>query len=183
MPNEVKAKEIAALRERAQAASALYFVDFSGVTAIDIGGLRRLLREQKVTMRVVKNTLALRALTEAGVASAVEKVLRGPTSVVFAADDPVAPARLLKEATVRLKALKVKGAWFDGTVYPADRFDFLASLPGKQDLRAELVGVLQGPISELVFVLDGLLPELVRVLDGVKDKKAAELAPDAPAQG
>jgi ribosomal protein L10 len=173
MPKDVKVKEVEALTAKAKDASALYFVDFTGVTAIDITALRRQLREQKVGMRVVKNRLAGRALSQAGVKTEVEAILKGPTSIVFAAADPLAPARLLRDATGRLKALKVKGAWFDGAVYPADRFEFLASLPSRQDLRAELVGVLQDPLGELVFVLDGLLPELVRVLEGVGEKKAS----------
>jgi large subunit ribosomal protein L10 len=121
----------------------------------------------------VKNRLALRALTESGVPADIEKLLTGPTSLVFAVDDPVAPARTIREQMKKMAALKVKGAYLDRVLYPANRFDFIAGLPTKNELRGEVVGVLQGPIYGLVMSLDGLLSELVWVLDQVKDRPAA----------
>ncbi|MBM3314400.1 50S ribosomal protein L10 [candidate division WOR-3 bacterium] len=170
MLRDAKAREIDALTARAAGATALYFVDFTRVGAIDTTALRRQLREQKVSVRVVKNRLALRALTAAGVTGDVAGLLKGPTALVFAADDPVAPARLLREVARKLTNLKVKGVYLDGVVHPAAAFDAIAALPGKAELRAQLVGVLQGPMAELVFCLDGLLADLVYVLDAVKDR-------------
>jgi large subunit ribosomal protein L10 len=81
-----------------------------------------------------------------------------------------------------MAALKVKGAYLDRVLYAADRFDFIAALPTKNELRAQVVGVLQGPIWGLVMSLDGLLSEFVWVLDQVKDRPApAAAAPEQPA--
>ena len=185
MPKQVKVDAVVGLKDRIGKASALYFIDFTKLAANDFNVLRRKLGESKVTVRVVKNRLALRALTESGVPADIEKLLTGPTSLVFAGDDPVAPARTIREQMKKMAALKVKGAYLDQVLYAADRFDFIAALPTKNELRGEVVGVLEGPIWGLVMTLDGLLSELVRVLDQVKDRRRAEApaaaAPEAPA--
>jgi large subunit ribosomal protein L10 len=179
MPKQEKVDTIAELKDRIAAASALYFIDFTKVTANDFNALRRKLG---VPVRVVKNRLALRALTESGTPAEVEAILKGPTSVVFAGEDPVAPARTIREAAKKSTALKVKGAYLDRTLYGADRFEFLASLPTKIELRSELVGVLQSPISELVYGLEWLLNDLVFVLDQIKDRTAEAAAAPAGAE-
>ncbi len=182
MPKQVKVDEVAGLKDKIGRASALYFIDFTKVAANDFNALRRKLGESKITVRVVKNRLALRALTESGVPADIEKLLTGPTSLVFAVDDPVAPARTIREQMKKIAALKVKGAYLDRVLYPANRFDFIAGLPTKGELRGEVVGVLQGPISGLVFSLDGLLSDLVWVLDQIKDRpQAAAPASETPA--
>jgi large subunit ribosomal protein L10 len=173
MPKQVKIDEVTGLKDRISRASALYFFDFTKLPANDFNVLRRKLGESKVRVRVVKNRLALRALTECGVPAEIEKLLTGPTSVVFAADDPVAPARTIREQMRKMAALKVKGAYLDQVLYAADKFEFIAGLPTKNELRGEVVGVLQGPIYGLVMTLDSLLSDLVWVLDQVKDRPAA----------
>jgi large subunit ribosomal protein L10 len=180
MPKQVKVDEVAGLKDKIGKASALYFIDFTKLAANDFNTLRRKLGETKVTVRVVKNRLALRALTESGVPAEIEKLLTGPTSLVFAVDDPVAPARTIREQMKKMAALKVKGAYLDRVLYPADRFDFIAGLPTKNELRGEVVGVLQGPIWGLVMTLDGLLSEFVWVLDQVKDRPQAAAPAEAP---
>ena len=182
MPKQVKIDEVTRLKDRISRASALYFFDFTKLPANDFNALRRKLGESKVAVRVVKNRLALRALTESGVTADIENLLTGPTSVVFASDDPVAPARTIREQMKKMTALKVKGAYLDRVLYPASRFDFIAGLPTKNELRGEVVAVLQGPIYGLVTTLDGLLSELVWVLDQVKDRpQAVAPAAEAPA--
>jgi large subunit ribosomal protein L10 len=182
MPKQVKIDAVAGLKDRIGKASALYFIDFTKLAANDFNVLRRKLGESKVSVRVVKNRLALRALIESGVPADIEKLLTGPTSLVFAGDDPVAPARTIREQMKKMAALKVKGAYLDRVLYPADRFDFIAGLPTKKELRGQVVGVLQGPIYGLVMSLDGLLSELVWVLDQVKDRPVpAAAAAEQPA--
>jgi large subunit ribosomal protein L10 len=181
MPKPEKVQSVAELKERIGQASALYFLDFTKVRANDFNALRRRLGEGKVPVQVVKNRLALLALAEAGAKGEFGPMLRGPTSVVFAGEDPVAPARVIRDTARKLDALKVKGAYLDGKVYGADQFAFLAGLPTKSELRAQLVGALEGPIWELVMCLDGLMSEFVWVLDQVKDRRPPADAPAAEA--
>ncbi|MEN9979876.1 MAG: 50S ribosomal protein L10 [candidate division WOR-3 bacterium] len=172
MPKEEKVKFIEDLQSKIKAATALYFLDFSGLPANDFNEFRRSAREQNMMVKVVKNQLALRALKASGVPDGIDQVLRGPTSMIFAVDDPVAPARFLKDMGKRIPNIRFKGAYLENTVYTAEQFDLLANLPTKQDLRAELVGVLAGPISGLAGVLEGMLAELVWVLEQLEQKKS-----------
>ncbi len=174
MPKQEKAQFVDELQERIKQASAIYFVDFTKVQANDFNELRRRARQERMTVKVVKNRLALLALKECGVPETIGEFLRGPSSIIFAGEDPIAPARLLKEMGERLPGLKFKGAYFDGALYGAGQFDFLSSLPTKGELRGQLVGVLASPLGGLVGVLEGLLGELVWVLEGVAGKKTAD---------
>lgn len=170
MPKQAKIDAVSELKDRIAAATALYFVDFTKVPANDFNALRRRLGEVSAPVRVVKNRLALRALTESGTPAEIEAILKGPTSMVFAGEDPVAPARIIREVMRKLAALKVKGAYLDRNLYQAESFEFLAALPTKFELRGQVVGVLEAPIAELVFGLEGLISDLVYVLDQVKDR-------------
>lgn len=182
MPKQEKIDCVADLKDRIAGASALYFVDFTKVTANDFNALRRKLGELNVRVRVVKNRLALRALTESGTPAEVEALLKGPTSIVFAAEDPIAPARTIRDVAKKNTALKVKGAYLDSVLYRADRFDFIAGLPTKHELRGQLVGVLEGPIWEFVLGLESLLNDLVYVLDQIKDRPMPTAEAPAMAQ-
>ncbi|MEO0004414.1 MAG: 50S ribosomal protein L10 [candidate division WOR-3 bacterium] len=165
-----KVKVIEELKERIKRSEAIYFVDFTGVPANDFNDLRRTARAQGLKVKVVKNQLALRALEECGVPEDIETILKGPTSVIFAEDDAVAPARLLKN----FPSLKFKGAYLEKTIYPAERFDFLVNLPTKDELRTQLVGVLMSPIAELLGVLEGLLGELVWVFEEMQRRPQSQ---------
>ncbi len=170
MPNTQKSRTVADLKQLAQQATALYFLDYTRVGANDLNMLRRRLGSQGVAVRVVKNRLALIALAELGIASELRAVLCGPTSVIFAGEDPVAPARTIRELMHRLEALKFKGAYLDGKLYDAGQFSLLAGLPTKPELRSQVVGALQSPMWELVNGIGGLLNELVWILEQLKER-------------
>jgi large subunit ribosomal protein L10 len=171
MPKQEKVEQVAALKEQVSRASALYFLDFTGVAVNDFNTTRRRLRETGASVKVVKNRLALRALTESGVDEAVGKFLRGPTSLVMAGEDSVAPARVIKEVARKLEKLGFKGAYLDSTFYGPEQFDFLASMPNKQELRAQLVGVLSAPMTELALSLERMISDLVYVFEQLGERK------------
>jgi ribosomal protein L10 len=165
MPKEEKIKFIEELKNKIRSATALYFLDFTGLSANDFNDFRQNARQRKMLVKVVKNQLAFRALRECGVPEQIADLLRGPTTMVFAEEDPVAPARFVKEVGKRLANLKFKGAFLENVIYTPEKFDLLATLPTKDELRAELVGVLSGSISGVVGVLEGLLSELAWIID------------------
>ncbi len=181
MAKEEKTKVVEELRDQIGRAQSIFFVDFTNVAANDFNELRRRAREKNLTVKVVKNTLALRALEESGVPRAIADILRGPTSLIFAPEDPVAPARLLKEAKEIVSGIKFKGAYLEKTIYPASQFELLATLPTKEDVRAQLVGLLSSPLSGLVGVLEGLLGELVWALEEISRHPRAEAKSEVPA--
>lgn len=176
MPSQDKVDRVKELSKDIGQASALYFLDFTRVGVNDFNGLRRQLGGVGAAVKIVKNRLALRALSEAGVESDLAGMLRGPTSVVFAGEDPVAPARVIRDAQKTLEDLQFKGAYLDAAIYAADQFAFLAGLPTKDELRAELVGVLHAPVAQFALGLEGLLGQMVFALEQLLGRKS-ETAP------
>lgn len=102
----------------------------------------------------------------------MESFLAGPTGIVFAGADPVAPAKALKTFSDTVKKVAVKAAYIDGKLVTAAQVDVLAKLPPKIELVATLVGTLANPLRGLLTVLSGNQRGLVRVLDGIREQKA-----------
>jgi len=167
MARQEKVTEVAELKNKLEQASSVYFIDFTQVGANDFNMVRRQLREAGAAVRVAKNRLALRAIKECGMAEGTSDFLRGPTSLVLGTDDPIAPARALRDITRKVVNLKVKGAYVDQTLYTADRFKLLAEMPTGEELRGILVGTLAAPIWELTLGLEQLLSELVYVTEEI----------------
>ena len=120
---------------------------------------------------VVKNTLF--KIAAGDLAAQVEEFLAGPTGIVFAGLDPVAPAKALKTFSDTVKKVAIKAAYIDGKVVNAAQVDTLAKIPPKPQLIAALVGTrLPVRFAELVTVLSGNQRGLVRVLDGIREQKA-----------
>src|SRR5690606_1235505 len=126
--------------------------------------LRRRLRAAGVDFQVVKNTLTLRAARELGL-EGLERYLQGPTAIAVGYEDPVAPAKVLNEFIREFRLLEIKGAVVEGQVVGPDGVQRLAELPSREQLLAQLVGGLQGPMRSLVFVLGATLRSLVYALE------------------
>lgn len=166
MPTEAKRQRIDDLTAWLGQSTSLILADYRGLTAKDLEQLRRRLKETGADLRVVKNTLAARAATDAGKA-ALGPLLVGPTAVAAGFDsDVVAPARTLTEhvRTTRL-ALTIKGGLVEGRVMTAADVSALALLPTRDVLVGQVVGALQGPIAALIGVLAAVPSSLVGVLE------------------
>jgi large subunit ribosomal protein L10 len=171
MPTARKEAAIGALSEKLAAAKNLFFTDYAGLTVEEITKLRGELRKDGNTYAVVKNTLF--RIAAGDLAAQLEDVLAGPTGVVFAGVDPVAPAKALKTFSDHVKKVAVKAAYIDGKLVDAKAVDVLAKLPPKIDLLAKLVGTLANPLRGLVTVLSGNSSGLVRVLNAIREQKEA----------
>jgi large subunit ribosomal protein L10 len=171
MPTQRKEASVAELAERLSAAKNLFFTDYQGLTVDEITRLRGELRKDGNTYAVVKNTLF--KIAAGDLASQVEAFLAGPTGVVFAGADPVAPAKALKTFSDTVKKVSVKAAYIDGRVVGADQVETLAKLPPRIELLASLVGTLANPLRGLVTVLSGNQSGLVRVLNAIREQKEA----------
>ena len=144
-------------------------VDYRGVTVPQVTELRRQIRAAGGTYRVVKNTLARRAAAGT-VVEALTAEFVGTTAVVFTGTDPVAMARALTTFVKTTPAMKVKAAVVQGRAVAPAAVDDLANLPGKPELQAMLLGVLQGPMRQLVTVLAAVPRDLVNVLAAYERK-------------
>jgi large subunit ribosomal protein L10 len=172
MPTAKKEATIEELRQKIASSKNLFFTNYAGLTVEEITKLRTELRKDGSTYAVVKNTLFSIAAGD-DVAKQVDAFLAGPTGIVFAGEDPVAPAKALKTFNDETKKVQVKAAFIDGKVVDATQVAALAALPPKIELLARLVGSLKSPLYGLVTVLSGNQSGLVRVLNAVREQKAA----------
>lgn len=171
MPTAKKEATIDELREQIASSKNLFFTNYSGLTVEEITKLRTELRKDGSTYGVVKNTLFKRAAGDLG--PQLDAILAGPTGVIFAGEDPVAPAKALKTFSDGTKPVPVKGAYIDGKVIDGAQVAVLAALPSKQELLAKLVGSLASPLTGLVRVLSGNQSGLVRVLNAIREQRDA----------
>jgi large subunit ribosomal protein L10 len=172
MPTARKEAAVQELRDRLAGAQNLFLTDFAGLTVAEITKLRGELRKNGNSYAVVKNTLFKIAAGE-DVAKALGAFLAGPTGIVFAGSDPVAPAKAIKQFADDSKKLGIKAAYIDGQLVDAKQVNALASLPSRIELIARLVGSLASPMRGLVTVLSGNQSGLVRVLNAIREQKEA----------
>lgn len=172
MPTAKKEAAVQELRERLAGSQNLFLTDFAGLTVEEITKLRGELRKDGSTYAVVKNTLFKIAAGEE-ISSQFDEFLAGPTGIVFAGSDPVAPAKAIKQFADDSKKLGIKAAYVDGKFVDKKQVEALAALPPKAELIAKLVGSLASPLRGLVTVLSGNQSGLVRVLNAIREQKDA----------
>jgi large subunit ribosomal protein L10 len=171
MPTARKETSVQELRERLAAAPNLFLTDYKGLTVEDITKLRGELRKDGNSYSVVKNTLF--RIAAGDVATQLDEFLAGPTGIVFAGEDPVAPAKALRTFADASKKLSIKAAWIDGRVASAAEVDALSKLPPRIELLARLIGTVVSPLRGLATVLNGNQSGLVRALNAIREQKAA----------
>src|SRR5688572_6569045 len=144
MKKSEKEQLVSELKSTMEGATALYYTDFTGLNVKRMTDLRRRLRKAGVEYVVIKNTLALRAVNEAGLTT--EK-LRGPTGLVVA-KDPVAAAKVITDFAKENDARPtVKGGMFDGRAVDAAQVKKLATMPSREQMLAELGASMQAPLG------------------------------------
>ena len=162
---------VTSLVGRLRRASTVYVTDFTGLNVARVTDLRRRLRAAGVEYVVVKNTLALRALSEAQVAG-LEPHLQGATALVLGGADPVAAAKVLSDFAKEHQKPAIKIGLVEGRTVTADQVKYLASLPSKPELLAQLGGALQAPLAGFVGALNGLLYMMVGALEALRTKRS-----------
>ena len=161
--------EVSAVAAKAQS---LVAAEYRALTVGEMTELRARARGQGVYVRVVKNTLARRAV--AGTAfENVGAVLKGPLVLAFSKDDPGAAARLVKAFAKDHEKLVATALSLGGQLLPARDLDKVASLPTRAQALAKLMGVLKAPMQKLAGTLNATPSKLVRTLAAVKDQRQA----------
>ena len=169
---EDKKAIVAEVNETATSALSLVIADSRGVTVVGMTALRKTARENQVTLRVVRNTLARRAL-EGTEFECVNDSLVGPSLFGFSMQDPGAAARIFKDFAKQNEKFEVKALAVSGQMLGADQLDVLAKLPTRDQALSLLMSVMKAPVTKLVQTMNEVPGKLVRTLAAVRDQKEA----------
>ncbi|MEG3639802.1 50S ribosomal protein L10 [Magnetococcus sp. PR-3] len=171
MKQAEKSKIVEEVRGNLSSSSVAVVTHYRGLTVAEMTELRSKLREAGAQMRVVKNTLAKRAVTGTSF-EALGEFLTGPASITYS-EDPVAPAKVISAFAKDHPNLQIIGGVLDGKSLDAKGIEQLAKLPSKEELLAKMLGSLNAPITNFVGVMAAMPGSLVRVLNAVREQKEA----------
>ena len=177
MPLNLEDKKalVAEVAEIASKAQSVVAAEYRGITVSQMTELRAKARAQGVYMRVVKNTLARKALSGTSF-EAIGSHLKGPLVLAFSKDDPGAAARVVKDFAKTNDKLVATLVSLGGAVLPGKDLDKVASLPTREQALSQLLGVLKAPIEKFVRTVAAPHTKLVRTIAAIRDQKQATTA-------
>lgn len=149
---DLRAKQIEEIKEKIQKANGFIVVSYKGIAVTDDVTLRSKFRAANVEYKVLKNRLVNKALEELGITGFTND-LQEPTAIAFANGELTEAAKILKDTMATVSAISVKSGLMDNAYITADTVSKLASIPSKEVLIAQLLGMLQSPISGLARAL------------------------------
>ncbi len=171
-----KQKIVADLADQIKASASGVVVNYQGITVESDTALRKALREAGVKYVVMKNTLTGRACDMCGYGD-IKKYLNGMTAIAISANDPVAPAKILKEYAEKVPTFEILAGYIDGEVLDVDGVNHLASIPSKEVLLAKFLGSIKSPIYNLAYALQAVIDK-----NGEGAEAPAAEAAEAPAE-
>ena len=159
--------------QAAKSAVSAVLADYRGMSVAEMNAMRVKGRDTGVYLRVVRNTLAKKALAESEFAC-LEDSLVGPTLMAFSQEDPGAAARLLKDYSKEIETLEVKAIAIGGESLGPEQLDRVANLPTLDEARSMLLSVMLAPVTKLTRTLNDIPASVTRVISAIRDNKQTE---------
>ena len=176
---EQKKQVVADLAEQIKASAAGVIVNYQGITVDSDTALRKALREAGVKYVVMKNTLTGRACDECGYGE-IKQYLNGMTAIAISSpEDPIAPAKILKEYAEKIESFKIVAGYCDGEVLDAQGVNTLAEIPSKEVLLAKFLGSIKSPIYNFAYAIQAIVDKQNEGEEAPADAAPAEEAPAA----
>ncbi|HJL95437.1 MAG TPA: 50S ribosomal protein L10 [SAR86 cluster bacterium] len=172
MPMRIDDKKVAVeeLQEVANKAVSAVAADYHGTSVAELTTLRKEARESGVHLKVIRNTLAKKALGDTKF-SCFEDLLIGPTMLAFSLEDPTSAAKLVNNFSKLNNNFEVKGISLGDTLLELSRLSALANMPNKDQAISQLAGLLLAPMNQFASILNQVPSKLVRTLQAVKVQK------------
>ena len=171
MPTEAKRETVAELREELAQHRTLIVSEYRGLTVKEIAEIRRALRKQDVSYRIVKNRL-MRIAAQDTVADALGPLLTGPTAIAFGTDE-ASTAKAVLDATRPFRIVRITGGVLGNRAIDADGVTRLAALPGRDTLLSQIAGGFAAPLATMAGLLDAPLRDMAGLTQALADRKAS----------
>jgi large subunit ribosomal protein L10 len=169
MKREQKEALVAELADELGAAEAIFAVDYRGISVPQAAELRAELRQADAAFRVVKNRLTIRAADAAGT-EPIKEWLHGPTALALVRGDAALAAKTISRLGEEFDVLDYKGGLMDGALLEPDQFKAIAKLPGREQMNAQLAGIVASPITGLVRGLGSMVQGLAIQLSQIAEQ-------------
>ena len=167
---EDKQQIVSEVNQAASSALSAVLADYRGVSVEDMTALRKNARENKVYLRVVRNTLLKRAVADTEF-ECIQEALVGPTVLAFSQEDPGAAARVLKDFAKENDDFEIKALSVGGQLMDASQIDVLAKLPTLDEARSMLMSVMLAPVTKLARTMNEVPSKVTRAVAAVRDQK------------
>ena len=178
MPTEAKRETVAELRQALAGSRTLIVSEYRGLTVKEIAEIRRALRKQDVTYRVVKNRL-LRIAAQDTIGEALGPLLIGPTAIAFG-DDESATAKAVIDATRPYKVVTITGAVLGDRAIDADGVRSLASLPSREVLLGRAIGAIMAAPTQTATLMQAPMAQTARLVAALIESRGDDGAAPAP---
>jgi large subunit ribosomal protein L10 len=172
MPTEAKRETVAELRQELSRNPTLIVSEYRGLSVTELAEVRRSLRKQNITYRVVKNRLMRIAANDAGV-EALSPLLKGPSAIAFGSGDESVVAKAVLDATKPYKVIKLKGAILGSRAIDVDGLIRLAALPSRDVLLAQLAGAFAAPMANMAGLLAAPLRDIAGGLAALIEQRGS----------
>ncbi len=173
MPQQYKIDKVAEIEQHVQNSNGVFVVSYNGLTVKQAQELRHQLREVGAEMKVYKNNLTRLALKNQEQPE-IDELLAGPCAYVFYENEPVEPAKALKEFANKSKGvLEIKGGISEGKAVTAEEVNAIADLPTKDQLLGQIAGLINGFARDIAVCVNGVSSGLARQISQISEQKAA----------